>query len=234
MISIFRKSRQNLLANNRLRKYLTYAIGEIALVVIGILIAVTLNNLNDQRKQDEKLEAIYSRILIDTDKNIERIDEIISYYEKEESLFNDIINDTLTEELIKNGYGSQLLAYFLNLSIESTGYEQLKSMNSDDELSIQITEVYGSRLEQIEIIEKTIISNTESNLKQWRDKYPWFADWILDIPNEEATLYFTKNQEFKNKIVYRYLQVYQNYVRFLRRLKSALEDLKVQIKTKKD
>ena len=44
MIKFFRKIRQNLLAEGKTSKYLKYAIGEIILVVIGILIAISINN----------------------------------------------------------------------------------------------------------------------------------------------------------------------------------------------
>ncbi len=51
MIKFFRKIRQKLLTENRFNKYLLYAIGEIALVVIGILIALQFNNWNENRKE---------------------------------------------------------------------------------------------------------------------------------------------------------------------------------------
>jgi hypothetical protein len=51
MIKFFRKIRQNLLSEGNIGKYLKYAIGEIVLVVIGILIALQLNNLNESQKE---------------------------------------------------------------------------------------------------------------------------------------------------------------------------------------
>ncbi|MDT0622672.1 DUF6090 family protein [Croceitalea vernalis] len=50
MIKFFRKIRQNLLLENKTGKYLKYAIGEILLVVIGILLALQINNWNERRK----------------------------------------------------------------------------------------------------------------------------------------------------------------------------------------
>ena len=47
MIKFFRKVRQKLLKENRFNKYVLYAIGEIVLVVIGILIALQINNWNE-------------------------------------------------------------------------------------------------------------------------------------------------------------------------------------------
>src|SRR5690606_840747 len=50
MIKFFRHIRQNLLMENKTGKYLKYALGEIVLVVIGILIALSINNWNENRK----------------------------------------------------------------------------------------------------------------------------------------------------------------------------------------
>lgn len=57
MINFFRKIRQQLLNQNKVSKYLLYAIGEIVLVVIGILIALQINNWNQTRiiRQQEKV-----------------------------------------------------------------------------------------------------------------------------------------------------------------------------------
>src|SRR5210317_2597146 len=51
MIKFFRRIRQQLLSENKFSKYLIYAIGEIILVVIGILIALSINNWNEDRKK---------------------------------------------------------------------------------------------------------------------------------------------------------------------------------------
>src|SRR5210317_331527 len=53
MIKFFRKIRQQLLSENKFSKYLLYAFGEIILVVIGILIALQINNWNTARKDKE-------------------------------------------------------------------------------------------------------------------------------------------------------------------------------------
>ena len=50
MIKFFRKIRQNLLTENKTGKYFKYAIGEIVLVMIGILLALQVSNWNQERK----------------------------------------------------------------------------------------------------------------------------------------------------------------------------------------
>jgi len=54
MVKFFRRIRQKLFTENKFTKYLIYAIGEIFLVVIGILIALQVNNYNEDRKSDVK------------------------------------------------------------------------------------------------------------------------------------------------------------------------------------
>ena len=61
MIKFFGKIRQNLLLENKTGKYLKYAVGEIILVVIGILIALSINNWNEEKKGKEELnQYLYS------------------------------------------------------------------------------------------------------------------------------------------------------------------------------
>ena len=67
MIKFFRKIRQNLLSGGKTGKYLMYAIGEIILVVIGILIAIQINNWNtnriDRNKEQEILQQLKGEYL---------------------------------------------------------------------------------------------------------------------------------------------------------------------------
>ncbi|HSM63544.1 MAG TPA: DUF6090 family protein [Gillisia sp.] len=58
MIKFFRKIRQKMIGENKFSKYLIYAIGEIILVVIGILIALQINNWNENRKNSNEETAI--------------------------------------------------------------------------------------------------------------------------------------------------------------------------------
>ena len=75
MIKFFRKIRQQLLTENKVSKYLLYAIGEIVLVVIGILIALQINTWN-QEKANHKLEI---KILKELRRNLKKdIIEIMS------------------------------------------------------------------------------------------------------------------------------------------------------------
>ena len=70
MIKFFRKIRQNLLFENRTGKYLKYAIGEIVLVVIGILIALQINNWNDMKKNKVVEHQLLTALLQEFESNL--------------------------------------------------------------------------------------------------------------------------------------------------------------------
>ena len=76
MIPFFRKIRKTLADDNKPLKYLRYAIGEIVLVVIGILIALQINNWNDQKKNAASEQLYYCRILEDFELDNQLINEL--------------------------------------------------------------------------------------------------------------------------------------------------------------
>lgn len=74
MIHFFRKIRQNLLSKGNIGKYLKYAFGEIVLVVIGILIALQINNLNEFRKERRVEFNTLNEILANLDDDLKNLD----------------------------------------------------------------------------------------------------------------------------------------------------------------
>ena len=148
MIKFFRKIRQRLLIQNRLSKYLLYAVGEIVLVVIGILIALQVNNWNNERKlrhlEKDLLYGIRDNLL--ASKN--NLDANIAYNE------NTIVNFKRITDFIETGlpYDSALdssfsyLSYWSEPSFTYTAYETLKSTGMDiiqnDSIKLGITEIY--------------------------------------------------------------------------------------------
>ncbi len=74
MIKFFRKIRQKLLTGNKFSKYLLYAIGEIMLVVVGILIAIQINNWNENRKDRLNEQVIFLNLKQDLETEIINLD----------------------------------------------------------------------------------------------------------------------------------------------------------------
>jgi|GEM_PF-3805912 len=79
MLRFFCKIRQNLLTQGRIGRYLSYAVGEIVLVVIGILISVQLNNWNEARKNRPAERAFAESFLVDLHQDVRLIDYVIDF-----------------------------------------------------------------------------------------------------------------------------------------------------------
>ena len=77
MIKFFRKIRQNLLSERKIGKYLKYAIGEIVLVVVGILIALSINNWNEKRQVQNKVNLQLLNIKTAIQSDIETLDRVL-------------------------------------------------------------------------------------------------------------------------------------------------------------
>ncbi len=78
MIKFFRKIRQKLLTENKISKYLIYAMGEIVLVVIGILISLQINNYNEDRKERRLERDFLKKISLNLQDVLDQYSKILS------------------------------------------------------------------------------------------------------------------------------------------------------------
>ncbi len=92
MIKFFRHIRQHLLSENKFSKYLLYAIGEIILVVIGILIALQINNANESRKERDKEINSLLNLKADLVSEIEKNEQFATYRFEKAIACSDLLN----------------------------------------------------------------------------------------------------------------------------------------------
>ena len=101
MIKFFRKIRYELMEKNKTGKYFKYAIGEIVLVVIGILIALQLNNLNEERKNARDLRPALQALQSEIQENIFYLNTQIKNIETDLQELEYFINILNTSEPLK-------------------------------------------------------------------------------------------------------------------------------------
>ena len=132
MIKFFRKIRQKLLTENNFSKYLLYAIGEIMLVVIGIVIALQLNNLNENNKNDIFENEILSQIQENLKSDRLVLKKVELNFRKAISSSNKILNaveSQKTEDSIKIWLAE--IIQFGRFQPLTNAYEVLKSNGLD-------------------------------------------------------------------------------------------------------
>jgi len=187
MIKFFRKIRQNLLMENKTGKYFKYAIGEILLVVIGILIALQVNNWNENRKLRnteigllKELKGDLKASLDDLESDIKVVKETLKITD---SIFKKLMihkNEKSTEPISIRT--SQLLNPILYPKLGA--YEALQNYGinniSNEDLRGDITDFYQLQLTRITEVERSIIDFDAEELK------PYIRDTSIIISDCEG------------------------------------------------
>ena len=150
MILFMRRIRQRLLANSRFTKYLIYVIGEIVLIVIGILIALSIENWNSEKATRDTEIAILKEMksnlssdLLDIRVNI-KLNNIS--LKANERVLESLSNPESNIDSLSFYYAHLTLTTMLD--INNSSYENLKSFGfqiiENDSLRIKITDLYAT------------------------------------------------------------------------------------------
>jgi len=181
MIKFFRKIRYNLMEQNKTGKYLKYALGEILLVMIGILLALQVNNWNEERKKSLKenyyLNSIKSSIKL-SQKELNRvIDDAELISSSADTLFI-MIAMNKTEQLKGRFLDSLLFSagdYSL-ISLNDGGIQEILNTGSldlikDDRIRLYLAS-WDDRLHKIRKFE----AETEKLAKDYQDYLMHYTD----------------------------------------------------------
>ena len=198
MIKFFRNIRRRLLRENKFIRYLIYAVGEIILVVIGILIALQINNSN-QNRVDRKFE---KTMLTEIRKSLETdslMHELLTQRAKvkeegiDKLLFMISSNNIYADSTLLKIYNDMSLRFLFNYS--KGGYEGLRSSGLDKIINdslrnnlIQTYEMWFPRLEDM-----FALLNTQNSIEANRLKLH-NALWkrtIKQLPNGERKIVST-------------------------------------------
>ena len=117
MIKFFRKIRQKLLTENKFSKYLIYAFGEIFLVVIGILIALSINNWNIHNQEREKELVLVKSMIEDIESDIAQSENVIAKLDLTVARIDSLLLELSTEHVFNNSNEA------FRLFLRSSGFE---------------------------------------------------------------------------------------------------------------
>lgn len=151
MITLFRKIRQKLLSQNRITQYMAYAIGEIFLVVIGILIALSINNWNEANKNTKREYAFLTNLQQDLRSDSLRLKEIKERLEIAVSykrVFESQMKGNVTAPDSLNAHFLQQYNLLIDFVPNSTTVDELSNnginLISDPSLRRQIVTLYNT------------------------------------------------------------------------------------------
>ena len=238
MNKFFRSIRQKLLSQNKIHKYLIYALGEIILVVFGILIALQINNWNENRKAKEK----EVKLLIELkDDLLETRNDLLTDIEKAQqilattnTLYKAIIEDQISDInpfKLSTGYILETALLFPKLS----AYEAIQSEGitiiSNDNLRKKITDFYQLHLKRVAAAEAYLEELNNKVLKPYLNTFSSYGNTCKDcedlyalyrtnqgtqlnlylIPNADDKLVHMLKEKFNvfNTLNQRYLELYR-------------------------
>jgi hypothetical protein len=246
MIKFFRHIRKSLLSDNlsngqagktgssteasaKAVRYFKYAIGEIILVVIGILIALSINNWNEERKTKDTIKGIYAIVKSDLESDVKTIDWLLDISKERDSLFQRVINKEITyDDYVNCAPCASILKGFPDIKIKTRGLKLLEEnsafLNSNqDSLSIQVSDFYAYFNTEIDVATQEVVKDYYDNQYYFKNM-PWYEDYRNGTFNEEFTTYALTSIDYRNRIILFYALYHKTYLMHFRGYKEeALE-----------
>jgi len=197
MMKLFRKIRQKMLTENKFSKYLIYAIGEIILVVIGILIALSINNWSQSNQREIRERKMLNELLLNLRQDSYDNSENIKWYERVKHSA-EIINKTLETKIPWN---DSLSIHYGNLythgisTLNLSAYENLKSIGfdliSNDSIRIALTNLHTISYELVRKTEEEFAKDNHNQMvlpiltsrlkmERWFHAVPYDYDALME------------------------------------------------------
>ncbi|WP_024481111.1 hypothetical protein [Cellulophaga baltica] len=186
-MKLFRKLRRNLIALGKVKSYIVYAFGEIVLIVIGILIAWKIGDLNEIRKNNIVEQKVYESLNEELNTNLRILNGLVAEYPRAIVRLENTLNyvgytedkiaqgtkDTITNVLDKE---VSLLDGSINSIINTTKFEFIESADLKDLIIMYPNKIQNFKEQDAKI--KLIVAN---RLKPVLEKYISLVD-IVDFP----------------------------------------------------
>ena len=125
MIKFFRQIRQRLLTDNKFSKYLLYAVGEILLVVIGILIALQVNNWNEKRKDYLEFRNILFGIIGDLNEDAFQITRSLRRVDENNKKIKSFLNHEDYMDFTRDSLERSLETFYTSIPWTTNNFDRL-------------------------------------------------------------------------------------------------------------
>ncbi len=184
MLRFFRQIRKTLMEQNKTRSYLFYAIGEIALVMIGILLALQINNWNELRKQGLEEKALLERLQSEFIQNQSSLEKEIANYEW--------IMDEMNFLLSHTGTNPEPIAEFRF----DTAFTRVSWIPRYSPFRGTINSIINSG--KIGIIENERLNSLLTNWPGYLDKLDYLYQILYDLSKNQHMEFLMNRYPFRN------------------------------------
>ncbi len=208
MLKFFRNIRHNLAAHNRFRNYTLYALGEIILVVIGILIALQINNWNESRKERKREKMYLESLQSDLQESQSELRRVIK---KTDTIATNQLLDYSIDAFqmpAARVFDSLILKTF-GYTIAMTNEGKINDISGSGDLKVIRNDSLRRMIASWNAGFK-MIREREDLLKEAFDKNRNYLDRQIDLFNlrldknlmdEETRKYIVNNNEYRNRFI---------------------------------
>lgn len=172
MFRFFRLLRKKLIEDGHLNKYFWYAIGEVFLVVIGILIALQINNWNIERQTRNEEKTYLINLKNDLKINLRLLDQILEYNER------NIISTANVSDMAEQGRVEDIYHFINNIAVTmgvnnfTPNQNTFEEMKSSGKLSLITNEYIKQRLLALDE-QFVLIESGEAHVQREYEEYLW-------------------------------------------------------------
>ncbi|WP_297695303.1 hypothetical protein [uncultured Eudoraea sp.] len=206
MLRFFRQIRQNLLTENKFGKYLLYVIIEVFIVIIGILIAIRVDNRNEERIGAESTNILLQDVSDELVHNIENIDRILNTMIFKDSLFFEVLEKRIEHEDYE---ASSILfgfpAMYDRTSLVDEDFRELLARKNNltklqDSIFSELKDLYGKRKKNIDIDDETT-HNTQIDFRdKMMNEQAWWSVYMENGLTEEMIQYALTDPFYRNQL----------------------------------
>ena len=240
MLKFFRKIRFNSIDNHKAIKYFLYALGEISLVLIGILLALQINSRNAAIKDSKQIDDILEVIHNDLEADLKQAKWNQSYYDNKLLLIDSIVFSKLQRERYNNCFKCFTNHTFHRpFSPNTKGYNMLVAIAQDnnirkDTLIGTILSFYSEMIDKSIQNNKLILENAVENNKYYRDNFDGFSQFYLNQKlTKDLVERLLEDKKILNQMAFHHVIIQYNMLPFLKgvnkegqRIKTMIENLK--------
>lgn len=210
MLRFFRQLRQRLLTENNYSKYLLYAVGEVFLIVVGILLALYLDNLNDEKRARQVEIKLLQELKSNLGSNLRILDRSLSteleYLSYNETILDYLDNKKPYDEALERAFG----VYFWTISTNPVkgGYDFLKSKGVDlitnDSLRKSISFIFENEFSILKNENEVWSNNLQQNIsypyhvKHFRRYYSSVNDTVVELAKPFDYKALLQDDQFKS------------------------------------
>ena len=247
MIKFFQKTRYDLMEKNKTSKYLKYAIGEIILVVIGILIALQINNWNENRKLQLKSHEYLQRLKLDLDNVSKDVNSSLRSTDRKYHQALVVLEALESKKLLplrQNDFERHLKEYFqFQITIQNT--TAYNEMLSSGDLGLIKNEWLRTAFSDLSDNREFIMEVNQSNHSAYKNNMELFQKHvryhIQNVDTDSAKVDVSYDFEtmandtlFVNQIsnqAYTWYDIFRMYKNYQSEVNTLKDSIQVELKT---